>query len=147
MSQKDERVPHDCFWELIHLNQWIHYLAMFSRIIFSSYRNIIFQIWRANIKVFAPSPGLNNPTGLIALSKKKLLWSNKISSHVAIFFSCRFDSIFIQKQVPNERVQHMMMSSNGNIFRVTGHLCGEFTDPRWIPLTKARDEELWCFLW
>ena len=27
----------------------------------------------------------------------------------------------------------MMTSSNGNIFRVTGHLCGEFTDPRWIP--------------
>ena len=23
---------------------------------------------------------------------------------------------------------HMMTSSNGNIFRVTGHLCGEFTD-------------------
>ena len=26
-----------------------------------------------------------------------------------------------------------MTSSNGNIFRVTGHLCGEFTGPRWIP--------------
>ena len=23
--------------------------------------------------------------------------------------------------------------------RVTGHLCGEFTGPRWIPLTKASD--------
>ena len=41
----------------------------------------------------------------------------------------------------------MMTSSNGNIFRVTGHLCGEFTDHRWIPLTKASDAELWCFLW
>ena len=30
----------------------------------------------------------------------------------------------------------MMTSSNGNIFRVTGHLCGEFTGPRWIPHTK-----------
>ena len=30
-----------------------------------------------------------------------------------------------------------MMSSNGNIFRVTGLLCGEFTGPRWIPRTKA----------
>ena len=30
-----------------------------------------------------------------------------------------------------------MTSSNGNIFRVTGHLCGEFTGPRWIPRTKA----------
>ena len=39
----------------------------------------------------------------------------------------------------------MMMSSNGNIFRVTGHLCGEFTSHRWIPRTKASDVELWCF--
>ena len=41
---------------------------------------------------------------------------------------------------------HMMTSSNANIFRVTGHLCGEFTGDRWIPLTKASDAEL-CFLW
>ena len=41
----------------------------------------------------------------------------------------------------------MMTSSNGNIFRVTGHLCGEFTGLRWIPHTKASDAELWCFLW
>ena len=41
----------------------------------------------------------------------------------------------------------MMTSSNGNIFRVTGHLCGEFTGDRWIPSTKASDAELWCFLW
>ena len=40
-----------------------------------------------------------------------------------------------------------MMSSNGNIFRVTGPLCGEFTSHRWIHLTKASDAELWCFLW
>ena len=41
----------------------------------------------------------------------------------------------------------MMTSSNGYIFRVTGHLCGEFTGHRWIPRTKASDAELWCFLW
>ena len=40
-----------------------------------------------------------------------------------------------------------MTSSNGNIFRVTGHLCGELTGPRWISRTKASDTELWCFLW
>ena len=44
--------------------------------------------------------------------------------------------------------QHTMMkSSNGNIFHVTGHLCGEFTGHRWISCTKASDVELWCFLW
>ena len=41
----------------------------------------------------------------------------------------------------------MMTSWNGNIFRVTGHLCGEFTGPRWIRHTKASDAELWCLLW
>ena len=40
----------------------------------------------------------------------------------------------------------MMTSANGNIFRVTGHLCGEFPSHRWIPHTKASDAELWCFL-
>ena len=43
--------------------------------------------------------------------------------------------------------ENMMTSSNGNIFRVTGHFCGEFTGLRWIPLTKASDAELWYFRW
>ena len=33
----------------------------------------------------------------------------------------------------------MMTSSNGNIFRVTDPLCGEFTGHWWIPLTKTSD--------
>ena len=41
----------------------------------------------------------------------------------------------------------LMTSSNENIFRVTGPLYGEFSGHRWIPLTKACDAELWCFLW
>ena len=39
----------------------------------------------------------------------------------------------------------MMTSSNGDIFRVTDPLCGEFTGHRWIHPTKASDAELWCF--
>ena len=45
------------------------------------------------------------------------------------------------------KLVNMMTSSNGNIFRFTGHLCGEFTDSWWIPSTKSSDAELWCFLW
>ena len=30
----------------------------------------------------------------------------------------------------------MMTSSNGNIFRVTGHLCGEFTGPGEFPTQR-----------
>ena len=40
-----------------------------------------------------------------------------------------------------------MTSSNGNIFRVTSPLCGEFTGHWWIPLTNASDAQLWCFPW
>ena len=48
----------------------------------------------------------------------------------------------------SQQVQvNMMTSSNGNIFRVTGPLCEEFTGHRWIPRTKASDAKLWCFLW
>ena len=51
--------------------------------------------------------------------------------------------------MPTSRITiyFMMTSSNGKIFRVTGHLCGEFTGLRWIPRTKASDAELWYYLW
>ena len=42
---------------------------------------------------------------------------------------------------------HMMTSSNGNIFHVTGPLWWEFIGHRWIPLTKASAAELWCFFY
>ena len=45
------------------------------------------------------------------------------------------------------RIKYVMTSSNGSIFCVTGPLWREFTGHRWIPITKASDAELWCFLW
>ena len=45
-----------------------------------------------------------------------------------------------EKQVRCEYMCFMMTSSNGNIFRVTGPLCGEFTGHRW-----NFDAKLWCF--
>ena len=41
----------------------------------------------------------------------------------------------------------MMTSSKGNIFRVTRPLRWESTGYWWIPLTKASEAKLWCFLW
>ena len=43
--------------------------------------------------------------------------------------------------------KYMMTSSNGNIFRVTSLLRGEFIGHRWTSLTKANDAELLYFLW
>ena len=80
--------------------------------------------------------------------------------HHSVFILISWKNVILSFYLPWESVpfskgsQHlvtsklsMMTSSNGNIFRVTGHLCGEFTGPRWIPRTKASDAELWCFLW
>ena len=39
----------------------------------------------------------------------------------------------------------MMTSSNGNIFRVTGHLCGEFTGHQQIPRIKASEADFDVF--
>ena len=36
----------------------------------------------------------------------------------------------------------IMTSSNGNVFRDTGPLCGEVIGLQWIPLTKDNDAEL-----
>ena len=60
-----------------------------------------------------------------------------------IFLYC-FTGAATAVSVEKSSTIFMMMSSNGDIFRVTGHLCGEFTGPRWIPHTKASDAELWC---
>ena len=41
---------------------------------------------------------------------------------------------------------HMMTSSGGNVFRVTGPFSsGEFTAHQWIPLTKASGAEFGVF--
>ena len=50
-------------------------------------------------------------------------------------FDLSFSVLSVDKMIQNS----MMTSSNGNIYRVTGPLCGEFTGHRWIPLTKASD--------
>ena len=41
----------------------------------------------------------------------------------------------------------IMMSSNGNIFRVTGPLWGESTGYQRITLSKTSGAGLWCFIW
>ena len=52
------------------------------------------------------------------------------------------------KQLCRQRgPQNMITSTNGNIFHITGPLWGESTGHRWIPLTKASDAEIRCFLW
>ena len=53
----------------------------------------------------------------------------------------RVSQITAQSQISAPWWRHQMEKK----FRVTGHLCGEFTGQLWIPRTKASDAELWCF--
>ena len=72
-------------------------------------------------------------------------------------FACRLTNGWIllsfkRRWINGYAIQYMpgnnvMTSSNGNIFRVTGHLCGEFTGHRWIPPSKASDADIWCLAW
>ena len=48
--------------------------------------------------------------------------------------------------MPVVRAYSMMTSSNGNIFLLTGHLCGEVTGHRWILHTKANDAEMFSLI-
>ena len=71
--------------------------------------------------------------------------------HHKLFDVCQLPST---KEVPpnfvskKDQYQNTMMTSpNENFFRVTGPVWEETTGNRWIPLTKASDAELWCFLW
>ena len=52
-------------------------------------------------------------------------------------FSCKMHSggLFLPSNTLSMS-ENMMTSSNGNIFRVTGHLCGDFTGHRWIPAQR-----------
>ena len=61
------------------------------------------------------------------------------------FYFVKGISSFLASQL-NKFIYYTMTSSNGKIFHVTGPSWGESTGHRWIPLTKASDAELWCFL-
>ena len=50
-------------------------------------------------------------------------------------------AIFFGENAFENAICYMMMSSNGNIFCVTGPVWGEFIGHRWITLTKASDAE------
>ena len=75
-------------------------------------------------------------------------WRRCVYTYVLLKPGPRFNikAMFVDSHYKNETVVKptclMMTSPNGNIFRVTGPLCGEFIGHRWISLTKASDLRL-----
>ena len=90
-------------------------------------RKIFKNILRENHRLFIGLPKLLNPIVTLSKSPKAL---QQFPLQWCLYLSC--DGV-------------MMTSSNGNIFRVTGLLCREFTGHRWIPRTKASDAEFDLF--
>ena len=82
------------------------------------------------------SASLTNWTHLFTIKIRILYAFLVIYMYIYIF-------IVSNKLVPNRPLSFagmiMITSWNGNTFRVTGHLCGEFNGPRWILRTKASD--------
>ena len=85
----------------------------------------------------SPHKWINNAEGS-SMSRRRLGRTSPNTNQV---------SVYLSKLASKSSLTNMMTSSKGSIFRATGPLCGEFTDHRWIPHTKASDAELWCFLW
>ena len=100
--------------------------------------------------------------GILYRSTQVCLWHRErnilcecINNASHYTFACQLTNGWIllsikRRWISGYAIQYMpwnnvMTSSNGNIFRVTGHLCGEFTGHRWIPPTKASDADIWCF--
>ena len=78
----------------------------------------------------------------------KNVWTLYQRSFVAALWYCGYVCVLFWMMKDGHTVSsYMMTSSNGNIFRVTGHVYGEFTGLWWIPRLKASDAELWYFLW
>ena len=99
---------------------------------------------------FVPRIRINNVPALVQImawrraDDKPLSESMKVSLLTHI---CTHGINYLMPQRYVIIVELMMTSSNGNIFRVTGPLCGEFNGHQWIPRTKASDAGLWCFFY
>ena len=118
-----------------------HFVDMFKCIFLNE--NVWIPI-KISLK-FVPKGSINNNPALFQI----MAWrrpSNKPLSEPMMVSSLMHICVTRPQWV---NMQHflMMTSSNGNIFHVTVLKWGESTGDRWIPLTKASDAELWCFLW
>ena len=109
-------------------------------------RIIIWKILNSTIEIYIWIQVVNNNN--IVLSDTPS-WPHQLLVCICLLGRAYFDHLecYYNTWYVYTAQKSMMTSSNGNIFRVTGHLCGEFTVPRWIPYTKASDAELWCLLW
>ena len=111
--------------------------------------SLIFVIWYLNehmspffIDIF---PNQGDACFLCNIGMGLWEWDKKYTAHAHGSGIVLCYSTATVSSKTNDR--YKMMPPNGNTFRVTGPLCGEFTSHRWIPRKKASYAEPWCFLW
>ena len=134
------------------INQFFIHLDSVTIFIRSTF-NGWFAIYNITVK-FVPNMNEKHDTSSFTASYIKVYYYlNYIYSYYSGFDQCNERRLYSVTSsltgwaLTQNFHNRMMTSSNGNIYRVTDHLCGEFTGHRWIPRTKASDAELWCFLW
>ena len=131
-------------WELILSNIFVH---IENILIFSTCLSwFVFFSWD-RVGLITSTQGLYSQA---ALPTKQLMEQQgkhvifralePIVSGTQVRFNLLFEKIF------RKYLQSMMMSSNGNIFHVTGPLCGEFTGHRLIPYRDQRRGALMFYL-
>ena len=118
-----------------------HRLYMFIKIQFSeAFTSRASRIHSQNINVMLKK--------LLSLAAPEVVEMTNSGWMITKISSRWRDVHFIVRFIRSRNVLcHMMTSSNTNIFRVTGLCMGNPPVYRWIPLTKASDGNLWCFLW
>ena len=141
---------HECPKRLITVPQFSIYEQMHSRIMVSlcaiTYLSHTYAAW-GNFSALAMEL-LQSCSEPSHLSKILFHWcSIGFTCKRALGKQCKYQLYQLYQQADVWSIHIMMVSSNGSIFSVTGHLCGEFTGHRWIPRTKASEAELWCLLW
>ena len=101
-----------------------------------SFHNLLLNCFRGwNKNVFAFSKGSQQWHGANSWNLSSCKTRTHLSYTVDINNTCKV-SVCSSGRVVYVSVILMMTSSNGNIFRVTGPLCGEFTGPGEFPTQR-----------
>ena len=113
---------------LLYLRSYLR-LSLFSSAILELY--VVFYSSRWDLV-------LSNRQKASNIVKNQFCWSfiHCICCHLCVHNHRRCDKVFFTWLLKHGACFTMMTSSNGNIFRVTGPLCGEFTGPGEFPTQR-----------
>ena len=87
--------------------------------------------WKKTVEQIIETPVIWDATPLIMTSLSRVINSPTFIRAASLTFDCHSSTEVTLKGMIN-----MMTSSNGNIFHVTGPLCGEFTGPGEFPTQR-----------